>query len=249
MTRRLCRAITLATPIAGSLARGHAFHRGAGGVILIPRPSVEKQVADLVRHWNEIFAAKDDPQLGWYEADVAQTLRLLDRVPPQAGATIFLPGAGTSLLVDELLGRGARLVLNDISDAALQKLGRRIGACTPKPVWLHHDIAQPLPPSVPVCDIWIDRAVLHFLLDESAIETYFRNLRSLLRPGGHVLLAEFAAHGAPRCAGLDVHRYTVEEVAQRLGPEFELVWTEDYTFINPAGDPRPYVYALFRRAG
>jgi hypothetical protein len=65
-------------------------------------------VSDLVRHWNEIFAAKDDPQLGWYEADVAQTIRFLDSLPAVEAATIFLPGAGTSLLVDELLGRGAR---------------------------------------------------------------------------------------------------------------------------------------------
>jgi len=36
--------------------------------VTAPRSPV---VSDLVRHWNEIFAAKDDPQLGWYEADVA----------------------------------------------------------------------------------------------------------------------------------------------------------------------------------
>jgi hypothetical protein len=36
-------------------------------------------------------------------------------------------------------------------------------------------------------------------------------------------------------------------MAERLGPEFGLVQAEDYTFVNPAGAPRPYVYALFRR--
>jgi SAM-dependent methyltransferase len=204
-------------------------------------------MADLVTHWNEIFAAKDDPQLGWYEADVAQTLKFLDLVPEGGTATIFLPGAGTSLLVDELLARGERLVLNDISDEALRKLQQRLGKRTPEPVWLHHDIAQPLPAGLPACDLWIDRAVLHFLLDEAAIEGYFRNLRSVLRSGGFVLLAEFAESGAPRCAGLNVHRYSVGEMAQRLGPEFTVVQADDFTFVNPAGDPRPYVYALFQR--
>lgn len=205
-------------------------------------------MADLVRHWNEIFTTKDDPQLGWYEADVAQTLRFLDLVPACRTATIFLPGAGTSLLVDELLTRGARLVLNDISDEALRKLQQRIGNGTPAPVWLHHDIAQPLPAGVPTCDLWVDRAVLHFLLEEPAIDAYFRNLRSILRDGGHALLAEFAVSGAPKCASLEVHRYSVGEIAERLGPGFELVQAEDFTFVNPAGDPRPYIYALFRRA-
>jgi len=204
-------------------------------------------MADLASHWNDIFADKDDPQLGWYEADPSQTFKLLARVPGLAGATIFLPGAGTSRLVDELLDRGARLVLNDISDEALRKLWARVGEREPQPVWLHHDIAQPLPAGLPACDVWIDRAVLHFLLEEQAIEGYFRNLRSSLRPGGHVLLAEFAVGGAPKCAGLEVHRYTVAELAERLGPGFELVQADDYTFVNPAGAPRPYVYALFRR--
>jgi SAM-dependent methyltransferase len=205
-------------------------------------------VSDLVSHWNEIFTAKEDSQLGWYEADVTQTHRFLDLVPGHDSATIFLPGAGTSLLVDALLERGARLVLNDISDTALEKLEQRLGPRTPAPVWLHHDISQPLPEGLPLCDIWIDRAVLHFLLDEAAIEGYFRNLRTILRPGGHVLLAEFALSGAPKCAGLEVHRYSSEEMAKRLGPEFELLRTEDFTFVNPAGATRPYVYALFRRA-
>jgi SAM-dependent methyltransferase len=205
-------------------------------------------MADLVRHWNEIFTTRDDPQLGWYEADVAQTLRFLELAPVSRTATIFLPGAGTSLLVDELLARGARLVLNDISNEALRRLAERVGERTPEPVWLHHDIAQPLPPGLPVCDFWIDRAVLHFLLEELAIEGYFHNLRSILRPGGHVLLAEFAETGAPRCAGLEVHRYSADEMARRLGPEFVLVQASDFTFVNPAGDPRPYVYALFRRS-
>jgi hypothetical protein len=37
-------------------------------------------------------------------------------------------------------------------------------------------------------------------------------------------------------------------MARRLGPEFALVQAEEFTFLNPAGDPRPYVYALFQRA-
>lgn len=204
-------------------------------------------MTDLTQHWNDVFAAKDDPQLGWYERDVSQTLAFLELVPRYESARIFLPGAGTSLVVDALLDRGARLVLNDISDEALRRLRRRIGERTPAPIWLHHDIAAPLPPGIPACDIWLDRAVLHFLLTDDDIAGYFRNLRTVLAPNGHVLLAEFAVQGAPKCAGLEVHRYSAAEMGERLGPEFMLVKAEDFTFVNPAGGPRPYVYALFRR--
>ena len=63
------------------------------------------------QHWNTIFSTKADSELGWYECDAAQTLKFLDLIPESHTATIFLPGAGTSVLVDELVSRGSRLIL------------------------------------------------------------------------------------------------------------------------------------------
>ena len=197
-------------------------------------------------HWNEIFTTKADSELGWYEKDVSQTLKFLNLIPRRESATVFLPGAGTSVLVDEFLSRGYELILNDISDEALKKLRYRIGTAGVLK-WLHHDISKPLPDDIPEVDIWIDRAVLHFLLDEADIQGYFDNLHSSLREGGYALLAEFSTTGAPTCAGLELHRYSIEEMTRRMGEAFELVEYEDYTYINPFGDPRPYIYALYRK--
>jgi SAM-dependent methyltransferase len=204
-------------------------------------------MTDLAEHWNQIFASKADKELGWYEGDVRQTLVFLDRITGTPTQTVCLPGAGTALLVDELLSRGKRLVLNDISSEALARLRARVNAEGNPIEWLHQDISKPLPDDVTQADIWIDRAVLHFLLAASEIDGYFANVRAVVKPGGHVLLAEFSKTGAPRCAGLDVHRYCVDEMIERLGREFALVAAEDYKFMNPAGAPRPYVYALFQR--
>ncbi|MCA1754055.1 MAG: class I SAM-dependent methyltransferase [Spirochaeta sp.] len=200
------------------------------------------------QHWNKIFSRSADTELGWYEGDVTQTLRFLDRIPGSKTGMVLLPGAGTSVLVDELLARGHNIILNDISDEALDKLRMRIGENEGRLTWLHHDISQPLPGDIPHADIWIDRAVLHFLRDEAAIQEYFKNLWSALRPGGYALLAEFSTTGAPKCAGLKLHRYSVEEMTERMGPNFKLISHEDYTYINPFGDPRPYVYALFQKS-
>jgi SAM-dependent methyltransferase len=198
-------------------------------------------------HWNAIFSTKTDPELGWYESEVSQTLKFLDLIPHSQTATVFLPGAGTSLLVDELLTRGNKIILNDISDEALNKIKNRVGRNADRLTWLHHDISNPLPKTTPQADIWIDRAVLHFLLKEDDIREYFSNLYSAIRPGGYALMAEFSITGAPKCAGLELHRYSVEEITSRLGSEFELIKNEDYTFINPFGDQRPYIYALYRK--
>lgn len=198
------------------------------------------------QHWNEVFASRREDALGWYEEDVTQTLRFLEPADPGPGTRVMLPGAGTSVLVDQLLGRGCDLILNDISDEALKRLAKRIGQGD-RLRWLHHDMSRPLPRDLPPVDLWIDRAVLHFLVAEADIHGYFANLHGLTAPGGHVLLAEFSSHGAEKCAGLDVHRYSLDEMTRRMGPGFELVASEEYTYTNPRGEPRPYLYALYQR--
>jgi EEF1A lysine methyltransferase 2 len=204
-------------------------------------------VESNAQHWDDIFDATEDARLGWYEKDVAPTLTMLEMIPGWEDATIFLSGAGTSVLADALLAAGTRLVLNDISAAALDRLKERLGDGGNAMHWLCQDISQPLPPDLPAIDIWIDRAVLHFLTAEEEIEGYFKNLRSALRVGGHVLLAEFSKDGAPKCAGLTLHRYSAEELSERVGESFSLVSCFDHTYLNPNGDPRPYIYALYRK--
>ena len=201
----------------------------------------------LPEHWNNIFKTTEDAKLGWYEHDASQTLAMLDDIPDWRMANVFLPGAGTSVLVEQLLRQGNRVILNDISNEALEKLKAKVGKHRDHVLWLCQDIATPLMPTLPPVDLWIDRAVLHFLLDESDIEGYFKNLKAILRPGGHALFAEFSLSGAPQCAGLTLHRYSVDELTTRLGAEFSMLRCADYTFINPSGDPRAYVYALYQR--
>lgn len=201
----------------------------------------------LDQHWNTLFASKSDPELGWYESNPVQTLTFVDKAELDNHARIMIPGAGTSNVVDELLVRGHALTLNDISDQALAKLSERVGE--PEGVtWLHCDMAQPLPAGLDPVSMWIDRAVLHFITAEAGIQCYFNNLRSLVRPGGYVLLAEFATTGATECAGLEVHRYSLDEMQYRMGPGFTLQAHEAYTHTTPNNEPRPYLYALFRKS-
>ncbi len=199
------------------------------------------------KHWDRIFARTEDDQLGWYEKEASATFKLLEKIQGWETATIFLPGAGTSGLIDELHSKGARLVLNDISGAALDRVRERLADRNENLEWLCQDIAEPLPPNSPPVDLWIDRAVLHFLTDEAAIQGYFRNLDTALKLDGHVLFAEFSTHGAEKCAGLTLHRYSVEELTDRLGSSFELIASFEHTYFNPSGDPRPYIYTLYKK--
>lgn len=198
-------------------------------------------------HWDRIFETTEDGRLGWYEDNAAPTLALMANIPGWESSTIFIPGAGTSVLIENLLAKGARLILNDISSAALSKVRKRLDERIGGIEWLCQDISKPIRAGVPAADIWIDRAVLHFLTDEVAISGYFRNLKSVLKVGGHAVFAEFSEHGAPKCAGLTLHRYSLGELSGRLGVSFDLISHFDHTYLNPSGDPRPYIYALYKK--
>ena len=199
------------------------------------------------KHWDAIFSKTKDSNLGWYEKDASQTLQLLNQIPEWEQATIFLPGAGTSVLIETLLSKGVKLVLNDISSEALNKVKCRLSDENEKIIWLCQNIAHAIEGSIPNIDIWIDRGVLHFLTDEEDIKGYFENVKSTLKVGGYALFAEFSKTGAPKCAGLTLHRYSVEELSDNLGDSFKLTSHFDYTHINPFGDSRPYIYTLFKR--
>ncbi len=199
------------------------------------------------KHWDAVFSGAEDSKLGWYEKDASQTFKLLNHIHEWEGSTVFIPGAGTSVLIEELLNKGVRLVLNDISAEALKRVKHRLGDKCEGIKWLCQDISEPIGDTVPDVDIWIDRAVLHFLRDEDDIKGYFENVRSALKTGGYAMFAEFSKTGATECAGLTLHRYSVEELSERLGPSFELISHFDHVYINPYDEPRPYVYALYRR--
>jgi hypothetical protein len=198
-------------------------------------------------HWDKIFSCTEDSNLGWHEKDASKTFEFLNSIPGWENSTIFLPGAGTSVLIEGLLSKGATLVLNDISIEAINRVKARLGDRSKSIYWLCQDIAEPIQDAIPDIDIWIDRAVLHFLTDEDDIRGYFENVKSILKVDSYGMFAEFSKTGAPKCAGLTLHRYSIEELSERLGSSFTLISHFDHTYINPYGDPRPYIYALFKR--
>lgn len=202
---------------------------------------------DLNKHWDNIFENTNDEKLGWYEDDVNQTLKFFDFMDDFKELTIFITGAGTSLLVDNFVGKTKELILNDISKKALEKLELKHEKFKDNINFFHHDLSKEFPKNLTKSDIWIDRAVLHFLVDENDISKYFENLKSNLKPNAYVLFAEFSLAGADSCASLPIKKYNSEELSKYLGKDFTLIKEESFTFLNPFGSERPYIYALFRR--
>lgn len=205
---------------------------------------------DYKKHWNTVYDTKADEQLGWYEDNPKPTLELIEKCKLESDSKILCVGAGTTRLIDTLIEKGFQnIIANDLSEIALHHLKHRISEKYSHNLeCIADDLTNPTKLNqLKDVDLWIDRAVLHFFLEENDIESYFNLIKTTLSKNGQVIIATFSLDGAEKCSGLPLHRYSKEMIQKRLGPDFLLVDSFNYTYINPFGGERPYVYTLFQR--
>lgn len=206
----------------------------------------------LEAHWSEIFTQRPPKELGWYEDTPETTLNFLSDIDLK-DKSIFLPGAGTTKLIPALLKMASQLYANDISTQAISRLAQSYPELIHKPhkliqanLGVSREIIEQIDSDVSF-DLWIDRAVLHFLTTAPEVTSYLKTLNHLLKPKGYVMLAEFTHGGAKKCANLPIQAYSTQDYQSLLGSNFQLIKEMPHTFINPRGEPRLYQYALFQK--
>ena len=205
---------------------------------------------DYKKHWNTVYDTKADEQLGWYEDNPKPTLELIEKCKLDSDSKILCVGAGTTRLIDALLDRNYQnLIANDLSEIALTHLQQRIKSKYNYPLeCIADDLTKPEHLSqLRNIELWIDRAVLHFFLEKEDIKSYFDLIRTVVSKKGYVLIATFALDGAEKCSGLPLRRYNAEMLQTELGSDFNLIESFNFTFINPSGGERPYIYTLFQK--
>lgn len=206
----------------------------------------EKNI-NLKKHWNEIYTNTTENKLGWYENDLSPTLKLLFATNLSSDARILNVGVGSSTLIDELIKLGYQnLIASDISNIALENLKNRNKSSNIEV--FTDDLSKPNKlEKLANVDLWIDRAVLHFLSKDEEQDIYFKLLKSKININGYVILAEYNLNGASKCAGLPIKKYSKEILIEKLGIDFELIDSFDYIFKMPSGEERPYIYTLFKK--
>ncbi|MCP4439761.1 MAG: class I SAM-dependent methyltransferase [Aureispira sp.] len=208
-----------------------------------------KNKADSKVHWESVYDRTAVNKLGWYESVADQSMKLIDKANIDKAAQILNVGVGASTFIDLLLEKGYQnIIASDISAIALEQLKKRLGEKQKEVTWVVDDLTQPQKlSSLESVDVWHDRAVLHFFLKEEERQNYFQLLNQLVKIGGYAIIATFREGGAEKCSGLPIQQYTKELLEEKLGKDFELVESFEYTYINPGGSPRPYIYTLFKR--
>jgi len=166
----------------------------------------------------------------------------MDLISSCDGNRIIDVGAGATTLIDSLVENGYDVTVLDISSEALRILSNRHGNNLQ---YINGDLSKAL--ELGQYEIWHDRAVLHFLLNQDDREQYVSNLESCIPSGGHAVIETFSTDGVKKCAGLDLHTYDEDMLVDLLGANWVLVDSIRHTHINPFGGERPYVSTIFQR--
>jgi hypothetical protein len=209
-----------------------------------------EETLNLKDHWNRVYQRTEATSLGWYEENCSNSLDLISETGLSTSSRVFHAGGGATRLINDLLLLGfENMIVNDLAPSALSVLKESLPEEYRHAVkFVVDDLTCPSELlHLTEVDLWHDRAVLHFFTGEEQRKSYVHLLKKMVRKGGFVILAEFNKKGARKCSGLDVCNYDVEMYNSLLGSDFQLIKSFDFVYTQPSGDPRPFVYALFKR--
>lgn len=192
-----------------------------------------------------MYATRDPVDVSWYQPIPARSLALIRSTEVPLTAPLLDVGGGASTLVDHLLDAGyGDVSVLDIAAEALDKARNRLAARATQVKWIEADITAFVPARSYA--VWHDRAVFHFLTKAADREKYLDILRNTMQAHGHFVLATFGPKGPTRCSGLEVQRYSVEQLGTLLGPNFVLRAHEIEEHLTPMGTTQQFLYGWWQ---
>jgi SAM-dependent methyltransferase len=194
----------------------------------------------LADHWDAAYSTRGIERVSWFQAVPETSLELVHALDILADAAVIDVGGGASFLVDELLDRGyGDLTVLDLSAAALEATQRRLPAGG-HVEFIRADLLEWEPDRH--YDLWHDRAVFHFLVDDADKDGYVATLRRAVEPGGKVIVGTFAEDGPETCSGLPVDRYSTADLVAALGDGFDVLETRRERHVTPRGAVQPFTW-------
>lgn len=196
---------------------------------------------DRKKHWEQVYKGKSPLEVSWFQAEPLQSLRLVQNTGITKADHIIDVGGGASVLVDRLQARGyENLVVLDISSGAIEHARRRLGSAAQKIEWYKADITAFDPPHS--FALWHDRAVFHFLTQQSDREKYVKVMKRAVPANGHIILATFSIGGPKKCSGLDIVQYDAPKLLEVLGDEFTIIEEVKEIHMTPGNTEQEFSY-------
>jgi SAM-dependent methyltransferase len=196
-------------------------------------------------HWQRVYETRSPATVSWYEAVPRRSLELIQATGVTLSAPIIDVGGGESRLVDHLLAGGYTDVsVLDIAPAALEQGQARLGPAAAGVKWIASDVTAFQPERRYA--VWHDRAGFHFLVTPNERSRYLAVLRAALAPRGHLILATFGPTGPERCSGLPVQRYSQDDLAVLLEPDFRLMRYALEEHVTPMGQRQEFLWSWWQ---
>lgn len=203
---------------------------------------------DRREHWEQVYATRMAEKLGWYTPRLDRPLEWVGELGLMPDEPVIDVGGGASTFVDDLVDQGFEsITVLDISESALEVSRKRLGHQANLVMWIAADVTTYRLPEQRFA-LWHDRAMFHFLTKTGEQVAYRDNLLRALRPGGYITLGTFAPEAPPKCSGLPVQRYDVDDLRAFFGDELELLGAQKELHVTPGGVEQMYQFVLFRRS-
>lgn len=195
-------------------------------------------------HWENIYRSKKLEEVSWYQPTPKISLEFIAAASLPKNAKIIDVGGGDSFLVDYLLDLGfTDISVLDISENALLRAQKRLGARADQVTWMVSDILEFKPQQS--YDLWHDRAAFHFLTTETEIEKYVSIASKAVANQGHLIIGTFATDGPEKCSGIRIQQYSDALLSNQFSTYFDRISCRTETHKTPFDTTQNFVFCHF----
>ena len=199
---------------------------------------------DKKKHWENIYQTKNIDGVSWYQETPYESIELIKKFSTTDSDMIIDIGCGKSFLADNLLKLNYKnITLVDISLNALKEVKERLNNKSLN--FIETDVLNLKLERT--FDIWHDRAVFHFINNKKSVEKYIYLCNEYIGEGGKLIIGTFAEDGPLKCSGLEIKRYSVENLKELFKENFEFIEGFKKLHSTPFGTQQSFTFCVFRK--
>ncbi len=199
------------------------------------------------KHWEKVYNTKPLAEVSWYQPVPKTSLDFIRELQIPKDAAIIDVGGGDSYFVDHLLNLGySNITVLDISEAAIIRAKKRLGAKADLITWVVSDIADFVPDRQ--FDFWHDRAAFHFLTTEDQVNKYLVIANKALSLSGKIVIGTFSEAGPKTCSGLPIKQYSDSAITTLVKKWFRKMKCIHADHITPFNTIQNFLFCSFKKA-
>lgn len=195
-------------------------------------------------HWEKIYQTKKNDGVSWFQEIPTESIELIKKYSSDNSDKIIDVGCGKGFLADNLLeSKFKDITLVDISSNALSEINNRL-----KNEYLSFIETDILDfNSDYKYDIWHDRAVFHFITENKSIDKYISLCNNYINRDGTLIIGTFAEDGPLKCSGLEIKRYSINDLVNLFKENFELAEGFKMLHQTPFDTQQSFTFCVFKK--